>query len=232
MPEEDHRNYDVVAVVPKIPIKPGDTFWYRSYLVVDRADQAAAKAKDLVAHSDYGTLAFDPQDTPMTAVAGDDGQTRFKLFSKPVRGTLRRDIAALAEIRFDYAVLDEAQAIKNTQTATAKAARLIRADHRLALSGTPIENYLGELWSLFEFINPGLLGRGRLAGLLKTGGASLAEESRSVLARALRPYILRRTKAQVAADLPEKPSRRSTASWPPSSGGSTTSCATTTATGC
>src|SRR5262245_38665022 len=64
-------------------------------------------------------------------------------------GTLRRDVLLLKDVHFDYAVLDEAQAIKNASTAGAKAARLIRATHRLALSGTPIENHLGELWSLF-----------------------------------------------------------------------------------
>ena len=73
-------------------------------------------------------------------------------------GTLRRDALLLKDVEFEYAILDEAQTIKNASTAAAKAARLIRARHRLALSGTPIENHLGELWSLFEFLNPGLLG--------------------------------------------------------------------------
>lgn len=118
-------------------------------------------------------------------------------------GTLRQDIAAIKDIRFDYAVLDEAQAIKNHNTASAKAARLIHADHRLAVSGTPIENHLGELWSLFAFINPGMLGHGQLGKQLQSG-KGLADESRQVLAKALRPYILRRTKGQVATDLPEK----------------------------
>ena len=58
-------------------------------------------------------------------------------------------------------MLDEATAIKNAASQSAKAARLLRADHRLALSGTPVENHLGELWSLFEFLNPGMLGRSR-----------------------------------------------------------------------
>ena len=73
-------------------------------------------------------------------------------------GTLRRDIAQLAEIPFDYAILDEAQAIKTPSSASAKAARLLRADHRLAMTGTPIENRIEELWSIFEFLNPGMLG--------------------------------------------------------------------------
>jgi len=73
-------------------------------------------------------------------------------------GTPLRDAPQLAEIDFDYVVLDEAQAIKNASTASAKAVRLLRGAHRLALSGTPVENHLAELWSLFEFLNPGMLG--------------------------------------------------------------------------
>ncbi len=117
-------------------------------------------------------------------------------------GTLRRDAAELRNVRFDYAVLDEAQAIKNASTATAKAARLIQADHRLALSGTPIENHLGELWSLFEFLNPGVLGSA--PRFVKALNGASDPSSREGLSHALRPFILRRTKEQVAADLPRK----------------------------
>ncbi|PYM69302.1 MAG: helicase SNF2, partial [Candidatus Rokuibacteriota bacterium] len=73
-------------------------------------------------------------------------------------GTVRRDAATLKDMTFDYVILDEAQSIKNAATDSAKAARLLRGEHRLALSGTPVQNHLGELWSLFEFLNPGLLG--------------------------------------------------------------------------
>ena len=114
-------------------------------------------------------------------------------------GTLRQDIVDLKDYQFDYAILDEAQAIKNASSQSAKAARLIQAEHRLALSGTPIENHIGELWSLFEFLNPGMLGKATETGLLRAD-----EETRSLLAKALRPFILRRTKERVARDLPEK----------------------------
>ena len=121
-------------------------------------------------------------------------------------GTLRRDAAFLKDARFDYAILDEAQAIKNASTATAKAARLLDADHRLAMTGTPVENHLGELWSIFEFLNPGMLGRDdafkKLAS--STGDSDADAEAHRVLSRALGPYILRRTKKQVAPELPEK----------------------------
>ena len=116
-------------------------------------------------------------------------------------GTLRRDALQFKEQHFDYCILDEAQAIKNPGTLSAKAARLINADHRLAMSGTPVENHLGELWSLFEFLNPGMLGAASVFG---NAGRNPDASSRNVLARALRPFILRRTKGQVATELPEK----------------------------
>lgn len=116
-------------------------------------------------------------------------------------GTLRRDVLQFQELHFDYAILDEAQAIKNASSQAAKACRLIRADYRLAMSGTPIENHLGELWSLFEFLNPGMLGRSSTLKLLSSG---TDEGNRSLLAKALKPFILRRTKEQVLKELPEK----------------------------
>ena len=120
-------------------------------------------------------------------------------------GTLRRDAPRLAKIEFDYVVLDEAQAIKNAGTASAKAVRLLRGRHRLALSGTPVENHLGELWSLFEFLNPGHAGRGqRVQDGRRRWRAIPSEETRQLLAQALRPFILRRTKQQVARELPPK----------------------------
>lgn len=118
-------------------------------------------------------------------------------------GTLRRDAPFFKDKVFDYIILDEAQAIKNSSTESAKAARLLQGEHRLALSGTPIENHLGELWSLFAFLNPGMLGSASVFKLGK-GAAKLEEQHRELLARALRPFILRRTKSQVARDLPEK----------------------------
>jgi hypothetical protein len=120
-------------------------------------------------------------------------------------GTLRNDVAQWRDFQFDYVVLDEAQAIKNPASESAKSARLLRADHRLALSGTPVQNHLGELWSLLEFLNPGMLGASKAFSSIVAGvdrGASA--ETRQFLAGALRPFILRRTKEQVARDLPEK----------------------------
>src|SRR5262249_48598372 len=104
--------------------------------------------------------------------------------------------------QFDTVVLDEAQAIKNPASESAKAARLLAATQRLALTGTPIENHLGDLWSLFEFLNPGLLGS---ANIFPTQiSAAPSAETAGILSKALRPFILRRTKDQVARELPAK----------------------------
>lgn len=114
---------------------------------------------------------------------------------------LRRHKAQLESRRFGYAVLDEAQFIKNPEAKVTQACLAIRAAHRLALSGTPVENRPGDLWALFRFLMPGLLGRrkGFEAGFVTdTGRAS--ERLRAQIA----PFVLRRTKREVATDLPEK----------------------------
>jgi SNF2 family DNA or RNA helicase len=125
-------------------------------------------------------------------------------------GTLRRDIVDLQEYAFDYVVLDEAQAIKNHKSATAKACRLLRGQHRLALTGTPVENHAGELMSILDFLNPGIFGPQRklevprLPPLDAVDGEGALHPKLAFIASAVRPFILRRTKGQVARDLPEK----------------------------
>ncbi|MEM7354297.1 MAG: DEAD/DEAH box helicase [Acidobacteriota bacterium] len=118
-------------------------------------------------------------------------------------GTLCRDIDDLADRTFDCLVLDEAQAIKNAFSQTAKACRRLVAGQRLALTGTPVENHLGELGSIFGFLNPGLLGKvPGFADLL--GQRQPDPEALALLGRVLRPFILRRTKQAVLPELPEK----------------------------
>ncbi|MBV8782353.1 MAG: DEAD/DEAH box helicase, partial [Phycisphaerae bacterium] len=119
-------------------------------------------------------------------------------------GTLRRDAMQLKDVRFDYIVLDEAQAIKNPNSESAKAARLLRGDNRLVLSGTPVQNHLGDLWSLFEFLNPGMLGAVSAFSAATFAGGGADADGRALLARGLRPFILRRTKEQVAPELPAR----------------------------
>lgn len=117
-------------------------------------------------------------------------------------GTLRRDILELKDQEFDYVVLDEAQTIKNASSQAAKASRLLKAQHRVALSGTPIENHLGDLWSIFEFLNPGMLGRSSIFKTFTTESSN--ENARRTIASGVRPFVLRRTKGQVAKELPDK----------------------------
>ena len=120
--------------------------------------------------------------------------------------TMRIDIQKLSQIGFDYAILDESQAIKNSSALVAKASRLLRSDFRLAMTGTPIENHLGELWSLFEFLNPGMLGN--LSGFkaMTRIRPDDKNDNRAVeaLAAGLKPFFLRRTKTQVLKELPAK----------------------------
>ncbi|MGI5923119.1 MAG: DEAD/DEAH box helicase [Lentisphaeria bacterium] len=118
-------------------------------------------------------------------------------------GTLRNDAIKLAKVHFDYCILDESQAIKNRDSATARAARVIKADHRLVMTGTPMENHLGELFSQLDFLNPGLVGAKLPGGTAVTGG-NLSPDTLQRLRQGVRPFILRRTKQQVAKDLPPK----------------------------
>ncbi|MCW5816486.1 MAG: SNF2 helicase associated domain-containing protein, partial [Labilithrix sp.] len=118
---------------------------------------------------------------------------------------LRRDEELLAKLDLTYAILDEAQNIKNPLSATARAAKRLKAKRRLALTGTPIENRLSEIWSIFDFVSPGLLGplekfEERYARPIDNGDAKAAARLRATI----HPFILRRTKSEVAKDLPEK----------------------------
>jgi superfamily II DNA or RNA helicase len=118
---------------------------------------------------------------------------------------MRRDEEILGSQQWRYAIIDEAQAIKNPHSATAKAAKKLKADRRLALSGTPIENRLSEIWSIFDFVAPGLLGPlekfdERYSRPIDNGDKKAAERLRATI----HPFILRRTKSEVAKDLPEK----------------------------
>lgn len=121
-------------------------------------------------------------------------------------GTMRADIRWLKDIEFDYIILDESQAIKNPQSQVAKASLLLRAKHKLALSGTPVQNNTFDLYAQMNFLNPGLLGsREFFANEFATPIDKFREED---ITRQLRqlvyPFMLRRTKEQVAKDLPEK----------------------------
>jgi len=113
----------------------------------------------------------------------------------------------MAEIEWNLVVLDEAQAIKNPGAKQARAVKQLRCRARVALTGTPIENRLSDLWSLFDFLNPGLLGSARaFTRVTKQLAAAGGDRHYGPLRALVRPYILRRLKTdrRVIADLPEK----------------------------
>ena len=119
---------------------------------------------------------------------------------------LKRDIALYENLGFHICVLDEAQFIKNQKAAAAKSVKLIRAEHRFALTGTPIENRLSELWSIFDFLMPGFLYRSE--EFVKRFELPISrdqdEEMTDRLKKMVGPFILRRLKRDVLKDLPAK----------------------------
>ncbi|SDS20031.1 DEAD/DEAH box helicase [Corynebacterium timonense] len=127
-------------------------------------------------------------------------------------GVASRDVEELARVQWDHVVLDEAQAIKNAGTRASKSVRAVPARHRIALTGTPIENKLSELRNILDFVNPGLLGsqqffRNHFARVIETRrNVELADEMSERLRKLTSPFILRRLKTDPAIidDLPEK----------------------------
>ena len=124
-------------------------------------------------------------------------------------GIMRRDLELLRKYTFQHVILDESQAIKNPLSQTSRAARHLSAKQRLALTGTPVENSTSELWALFAFLNPGLLGgldfykREFSTPIEKKGD----EQAAQTLQKMVFPFILRRTKRQVAPELPPRTDR-------------------------
>ena len=120
-------------------------------------------------------------------------------------GILCTEAEILTEKEWNIICLDEAHTIKNRETKTAQAVYALKSETRIALTGTPLQNHLGELWSLFNFINPGMLGsyeafRQRFVLPIENGD----KERQQLLRRVVLPFILRRTKKEVIEELPEK----------------------------
>jgi SNF2 family DNA or RNA helicase len=116
---------------------------------------------------------------------------------------LQKDVETYKEVQFSYVILDEAQHIKNRGTRNAKSVKMVQADHRLILSGTPIENSLDELWSLFDFLMPGFLSTYErfVEKYVRPTGAELTKNL-EYLRKKVSPFILRRMKSEVLDDLP------------------------------
>jgi superfamily II DNA or RNA helicase len=145
------------------------------------------------------------------ALQGADRHARFEEISRndlvvTSYALIRRDADRYRELAFDTVVLDEAQHIKNRQTQNAQAVKAIKAQHRIVLTGTPMENSVLDLWSIFDFLMPGYLGTAQ--DFRERYELPIVrdkdERSQTRLARRLRPFLLRRLKSQVAADLPAK----------------------------
>ncbi|GAB4530340.1 MAG: hypothetical protein Fur0018_17570 [Anaerolineales bacterium] len=155
--------------------------------------------------------------TPSLKVTLHFGQTRTKEqpdFSPydlviTTYGTMLRDSKILREQRFHYIVLDESQVVKNPLAKTSRAVRRLNSDHRLVMTGTPVENTTFELWSQFAFLNPGLLGS--LEYFKEEFGTPIEKKqdqsASEFLRRMVYPFILRRTKDQVAPELPPRVER-------------------------
>ena len=139
---------------------------------------------------------------------GKANQTKFNKFDVILTtyGVLRRDIDDLEKLKFNYVILDESQNIKNPQSQNYKAVKNLNTENKLILTGTPIENNLIELWAQFDFINPGLLGNQTFFKETFIRDIVVNQNPKRVegLKQFINPFILRRTKAQVAKELPEK----------------------------
>lgn len=137
-----------------------------------------------------------------TASLTDISDYDFIITSYPL---LRRDIAEYSDMEFSYCFIDEAQHIKNPKTLSSKAVKKIRAEKRFALSGTPIENALSELWSIFDFIMPGhLLSRQQFSLRFEKPISHGDDSAMAALKGKIKPFILRRMKYEVLAELPDK----------------------------
>ena len=134
---------------------------------------------------------------------GEIGQVDLVLTTYPL---LVRDRETLLAQEWHLLVMDEAQFIKNPKAQSHQVARSLKARHRLSLTGTPLENHLGELWAQFDFLMPGLLGNGkRFTQVFRTPIEKLGDDEMRVrLAERVRPFLLRRTKEQVLKDLPPR----------------------------
>ena len=154
------------------------------------------------------TLTLFPHYSADRARAPEDIPRRRDCLVVTTYGLLRRDAELLGAVDWSVVALDEAQNVKNAASATARAARSLRAAHRFALTGTPVENRLAELWSILQFGNPGLLGslesfRREFAVPIERYGS---EDASSRLRRIVSPFVLRRVKTDptVVDDLPAK----------------------------
>jgi SNF2 family DNA or RNA helicase len=162
----------------------------------------------------YNWLSEAKKFTPKLKVLAHTGSNRIKDVSHFIKydiiittyGITRVDISLLKDFYFNYVILDESQNIKNPSSKSFKAVRLLKSRHKLALSGTPVENSVSDLWTQLTFLNPGLLGTQAyfneeyVLAIEKKKDEDKARKLQTII----KPFVLRRTKEQVAAELPSK----------------------------
>jgi len=194
----------------------GKTLQTLAFLRFVRQQQPAGKPMLIVCPTSlvFNWLAEAKKFTPTLRVLALHGTERHAQFAQMEHhdliitsyGLIRRDAGRYREFEFDTVVLDEAQHIKNRQTQNAQAVKAVRSTHRLVLTGTPLENSVLDLWSIFDFLMPGYLGAAKdfreryELPIIKAKSV----EAQQRLARRLRPFLLRRLKQEVASDLPAK----------------------------
>jgi len=150
-------------------------------------------------------------DLKVLILHGDKRKTYFKSLNKydlvlTTYGLIARDFEQLLKIDFYYLILDEAQKIKNPKAKVSQHLRQLKADNRLALTGTPMENHLGELWSIFTFLMPGFLGKAEHFNkkFRKPIEKEFDKDMQNILKKRIEPFMLRRKKDEVVKELPKK----------------------------
>jgi len=189
---ERRRNKKAVAL-PSILVAPASLLANWSAEI----EKFAPELRTLILHPSAMTTAQIKDFRPAQAVGLDLVITSY--------GTLLR-VPVVTEVDWRFAILDEAQAIKNPGAKQTRATKALKAQARIALTGTPVENHLGDLWSIYDFINPGLLGSAKQFSLYIKRLADRADNPYGPLRELVRPYLLRRMKTDKAiiADLPDK----------------------------
>ena len=188
-----HRNAAIVHAIFEYTMYTGD----ETYLLGEGVEVMAEIAKfapELRCVAGEGTQAQRAQ--TIARLGGENRDVDVYLTSYPL---IRRDIGLLSKVPFRFAILDEAQYIKNAMSVGAGAVKQLKAQTRLALTGTPMENHPGELWSIFDFVLPGYLNS--FAQFMHRFGTG---EEADVLRSRIRPFLLRRLKGDVLRELPEK----------------------------
>lgn len=195
----------------------GKTLQTLAFLSSFRAAQPDANAPHLIICPTslvFNWVAEAKKFTPELKVLALHGPDRHKVFDQisasdiivTSYALIRRDAEKYRDIEFDTVVLDEAQHIKNRQTQNAQAVKAVKSQHRVVLTGTPLENSVLDLWSIFDFLMPGYLGTAK--DFRERYELPIVKEKnvevQARLARRLRPFLLRRLKKDVAADLPAK----------------------------